>query len=181
MLIQSLKTHFTARRTEWIGAGLMTTWGYYYITHPQLITDPKSAPMFTGMVEVCAFFAQPPVAVGVMALLTGVIRACALLVNGAYENTPLMRLVTAFASAYLWTSITIGFWMAGIANTGLAVYPWLAIMDIISAYSAGYDLVIAENNARKMRTLHGHHSGTERGFVRRVRRLIFPGSFTYGS
>lgn len=181
MLIQSLKTHFSARAMEWIGAGLMGTWGYYVITHPQLFTAPETARLFSGMVRIAEFFGQPPVAIGIMALLTGVTRGGALFINGAYEKTPLIRLLAAFASAYLWTSVCIGFVLSDLSNTSLAVYPWLVVMDIVSGYRAGYDLVIAENTARQMRSLNVQSSGGERGLYRRIRRVIFPGSVGGGS
>lgn len=181
MLIQSLKTHFSARKMEWIGAGMTGTWGYYVITHPQLFTAPATAPLWQGMIRVAEFFGQPPVSIGIMAMLTGILRGGALFINGAYEKTPLIRLLTAFASAYLWTSVSVGFVLSGVANTGLVIYPWLVVMDIVSGYHAGYDLVIAENTARQMRSLNGQPSGSERGVLRRIRRVIFPGSFSSGS
>ncbi len=151
MLIQSLKTHFPARALEWFGAGVMFTYGYYVITHPQLFTAPETARLFSGLARIAEFFGQPPIAIGVMAIITGLVRAGALFVNGAVTKTPLVRLMTSFASAYIWTSVTLGLVMADVANTGLVVYPWLLIADIVSGYRAGYDLVIAESVAKQAR------------------------------
>lgn len=181
MLIQSLKTHFRARTLEWLGAGMMGTWGYYVVTHPQVFTAPETAKLFSGMVRVADFFNQPPAAIGVMALLTGLVRGGALFINGAYEKTPLVRLLTAFVSAYLWTSVSVGLFLSDVSFPGLIIYPWLVIMDIVSSYRAGYDLIIAENVARQVRSLNGQSSGSERGLIRRLRRIIFPGSFGHGA
>lgn len=174
MLIQSFQKHFNARRLEYVGAGFMASWGYYFVTHPQLMTDPTTAPIFDGLRQVAGFFGQPPQSIGVAALLTGTLRMVALIVNGAYEKTPLIRSVTAFASIFIWVSLAMGFWFNGLANPAIIIYPWLAIMDALCLHSAGYDLVIAENNARKVRSLNGHADNIERGIVRRIRRILFP-------
>lgn len=152
MLIQSLKTHFPARVTEWLMAGVLFTWGYYVVTHPQLFTAAETAVLFSGIGRIAEFFGQPPVTIGLMAVLTGFARAAALFVNGAVTKTPLIRLATAFMSAYLWTSICVGLWLSDVANTGLVVYPWFVFADVVSGYRAGYDLVIAENTAKQARS-----------------------------
>lgn len=177
MLIQSLKTHFSARAMEWWGAGAMFSWGYYFVTHPQLLTQSATRETFAGLIRVTDFFGQPPVAIGLMAIFTGMIRACALFVNGAYEKTPLIRLLTAFASAYIWTSILVGFFVINIPNTGLVIYPWLVVADVISGYRAGYDLVIAESIARKVRSLNGQQPSRRSGIIRLVSRVVFSRSY----
>ena len=171
MIIKSLKTHFPARAIEWLMAGVLFTWGYYTITHPQMFTAPGSAHLFSGIGRVSQFFGQPPVAIGVLAMVTGIVRAAALFINGTMTKTPLVRLVTAFISAYLWTSIAIGFWISDVANTGLAVYPWFVFADVVSSYRAGYDLVIAENNARKLGSPRDDYRLTGSGFGRLLDRL----------
>lgn len=163
MLIKSLKTHFPARAIEWLMAGILFSWGYYVVTHPQLFTAPETKAVFSGIVRVSEFFGQPPVTIGLMALLTGFSRAAALFVNGAVTKTPLIRLLTAFGSAYLWTSIAVGLWLSDVANVGLVVYPWFVLADVVSGYRAGYDLVIAENAAKLVRSQHGHGKRSEHG------------------
>lgn len=172
MIFKSLKTHFPARAIEWLMAGVLFTWGYYTIIHPQMFTEPNSAAMFSGVRRISEFFGQPPVAIGVMALVTGIVRAAALFINGTMTKTPLVRLVTAFLSAYLWTSIAVGFWISDVANTGIAVYPWFVFADVASSYRAGYDLVIAENSARKMRSPRDDSNS----IGSRIRRLIGRGA-----
>lgn len=163
MLLKSLKTHFPARVTEWLMSGVLFTWGYYVVTHPQIFTNPETAAIFRGIGSIAEWFGQPPVTMGIMALLTGFARACALFVNGAVTKTPLVRLLTAFMSAYLWTSICVGLWLSGVESTGLVVYPWFVIADVISGYRAGYDLVIAENTAKITRAQRNDRdSGTSR-------------------
>ena len=154
MLIKSLKTHFPARVVEWLMSAIMFSWGYYVVTHPQLFTSPGTREVFSGLAKVAEFFGQPPVTIGIMAIIVGLVRAGALFVNGAVTKTPFIRLVTAFGSAYIWTTILLGFGMTEVANTGLAIYPWFVIADIVSAYRSGYDLVIAETTAKHARSIH---------------------------
>lgn len=168
MLIQRLKTHFPARAIEWLMAGVLFTWGYYIVTHPQLFTAPETKALFSGMVRISDFFGQPPVTIGLMAVLIGFTRGVALFVNGAVTKTPLVRLMTAFMSAYLWTSICVGLWLSDVANTGLVVYPWFVFADIVSGYRAGYDLVIAESVAKQSRSQHDNRKRAGS----RIRRLL---------
>lgn len=166
MLIQSLKTHFPARVLEWWGSGAMFTYGYYVVTHPQMFTAPETKELFSGITRITEFFGQPPVAIGALALLTAVSRAAALFVNGAVTKTPLVRLITAFASAFIWMAISVGLLMSPHANTGLVVYPWLVIADIVSCYRSGYDLVIAESVAQKARAQYaGERDERSRGGI----------------
>lgn len=168
MLIQRLKTHFPARAIEWLMAGVLFTWGYYVITHPQLFSAPETKALLSGIVRISNFFGQPPVTIGLMAILIGFTRGVALFVNGAVTKTPLVRLVTAFMSAYLWTSICVGLWLSDVANTGLVVYPWFVFADIVSGYRAGYDLVIAESVAKQSRSQHDNRKRAGS----RIRRLL---------
>lgn len=168
MLIQRLKNHFPARAIEWLMAAIMFTWGYYIVTHPQLFTAPETKAVFSGIARVAEFFGQPPVAIGLMAVLTGFARAAALFVNGAVSKTPLVRLMAALMSAYLWTSVCVGLWLSDVANTGLVIYPWFVVADIVSGYRAGYDLVIAESVAKQSRSQHDNRKRAGS----RIRRLL---------
>ncbi len=168
MLIQRLKPPFPARAIEWLMAGVLFTWGYYVTTHPQLFSAPETKVLFSGIVRISDFFGRPPVTIGLMAVLIGFTRGVALFVNGAVTKTPLVRLMTAFMSAYLWTSICVGLWLSDVANTGLVVYPWFVFADIVSGYRAGYDLVIAESVAKQSRSQHDNRKRAGS----RIRRLL---------
>lgn len=81
---------------------------------------------------------------GLSAVVVSMIRASALFVNGAYTRTPLIRLATSFASAFVFTQVVIGLMKTGVASTGLPVYAGLVVLDIVSAYRAATDTVYAE-------------------------------------
>lgn len=79
---------------------------------------------------------------GFVAFSVGMARLLALFINGAWARTPLIRLATAAISAFVWTQVVIG--LFAVPNTGLVVYPWLVVIDLVAAYRAGRDAAVAE-------------------------------------
>jgi len=157
MLVVQLKKHFPARWPEWFMACVLATWGSYILLHPQIFVQESSRTALAGMASMVDGY--PPASVwGIAALFTGMVRACALFVNGAYTRTPLIRLVMSFLSAFIWTQVFIGLTNSGVADIGLVVYAWLVVMDIASAYRAATDTVFAEKLRRdvKQELSRGH-------------------------
>ena len=145
MIIRSLRQHWPARKLEWLMAGFLSGWGLYVLMHPRLFTDPATAELLSGLSAISApFTPYPALAWGGAAFLTGLCRIMALFVNGAYTRTPLIRLIAAFMSMFIVTQIVAGLWQSGVPNTGLVVYPWLIVADLLSAYRAAVDVVHAE-------------------------------------
>lgn len=148
MLIQQLRKHFPARFPEWTNSGIMASWGAYVVLHPEIFEQPATRAVLSGLAEL-TWFGYPPASFwGLITLLVGVIRACALFINGAYSRTPMIRLATSAASAFVWAQIVIGLWKTGIPNVGLVVYSGLVVIDIVSAYRAGLDTAVAEGERR---------------------------------
>jgi len=145
MLIRSLRQHWPARKLEWLMAGFMIAWGLYVLLNPRLFTQPETAAVLSGLAMISApFTIYPALAWGGVSFLVGLTRGLALFVNGAYTRTPLIRLIASFASMFIITQICIGLWRSGVPNTGLVVYPWFVIADLLSAYRAAVDVVHAE-------------------------------------
>lgn len=146
MLIRELRKHFPARMPEWINSGIMVSWGAYVLLHPDTYADAK-LDLFEGVlhspdgINGFAFW-------GLVTLIVGMVRGCALFVNGAYSRTPMIRLAASAVSAFVWSQIVIGFWNLNIPTTAIVTYGWLVLMDIISAYRAGVDVAIAEIQRR---------------------------------
>lgn len=143
MLIVSLKQHFPARLPEWWMSFMLVWWGVYVVLHPGLFVDDATRQVFSGMKDMARGY-DPAAMWGLTALFIGMIRACALFVNGAYTRTPIIRLLMSFLSAFIWTQVCIGLFNSGVANTGIVVYAGLVMMDIVSAYRASTDMVFAE-------------------------------------
>lgn len=143
LIIESLKKHFPARFPEWLAAATMTAWGAYLVLYPDLFHAPPIAAVYAGM----ASMAHQPVW-ALAALAIGVTRAAALFINGVYTRTPMIRLVTAFLSAFVWTQVLIGLVRSDIPNLGLIMYASALSADIYSAYRAGIDATFAERQRR---------------------------------
>lgn len=136
MILETSSTwkHFQARFAEWFNAFAMMLWGSYVILHPGMFLDPKLAALWVGLLDVASQQTW-----GLIAFINGVIRLCALYVNGRRKATPSIRLAASFVSAFIWTQIVLGMWNGGTPNTGLVVYPMLILADIYSAFRAGAD------------------------------------------
>jgi hypothetical protein len=73
-------------------------------------------------------------------LLVGTVRLVALAVNGAWvPPTFHIRSVTSALSCFFWFSISLGMAVTGAATTGLAVYPWLLVGDLVCLYRTARD------------------------------------------
>ena len=84
-----------------------------------------------------------------LALVAGA-RMVALLVNGHWQRTPLLRMFGAAVGAAIFAMLSVGFgwpylaaalgyWGASAASTGAATYAVLAAADLLSAFRAGLD------------------------------------------
>lgn len=145
MAITSLRQHWPARKLEWLMSGFMMAWGLYVLFHPQLFTAPETAALFAGLADLSSSISEYPALVwGGSCFTVGLGRAVALFINGAWTRTPLIRLIASFVSMFIMTQIVVGMWNSGVPNTGLVVYPWLVIADLLSAYRAAVDVVHAE-------------------------------------
>ena len=148
MVIASLGKHWPARKMEWVMAGLSVCWGLYVLAHPQMFTADGSAAMFSGMLAMTPGGLSAHGFWGFLACTVGAARMIALYINGAHVRTPVVRVIAAFLTIFVFSQVSIGLWQGGVANTGLVVYPWLVIADIISAYAAGQDAITAEVQRR---------------------------------
>lgn len=152
MIVRSLRQHFPARFPEWWSGGILTLWGLYLLNHPGLFLDPRIKDLFSGMIVVANFWGmgQPSVAWGVTAFSVGLVRLMALFVNGLHTRTPLIRLGTSFASAFIWTQVYLGLYKSGVPNLGLVVYGGLVFSDLCSSYRAGIDVTWAERHRAEL-------------------------------
>jgi hypothetical protein len=140
MVFEEKLSHFPARALEWFGAAKLTTWGIEVLFHPSALSTSTAMDTLTHMAT--------PVTWGLGAFTVGIVRLIALYVNGNHVRTPLVRLITSFASIFVWFWVSVGLLKSGVPTTGLAIYPWLVIADMYSAYRAGSDVVQAEAQYR---------------------------------
>lgn len=148
MLILKLKEHFPARISEWFNAAILSSWGVYLLLHPDLFDQPATRMVTQRMAEMVPLSVNPESVWGLVAFTAGAIRLVALFINGAWSRTPALRLMTAAISAFVWTQVFIGLMI--VPNMGLAVYPWLVVIDLVAAYRAGRDVAISEVARRQL-------------------------------
>lgn len=145
MVVESLKSHWPARKMEWLMSGIMVAWGVYVLLHPEMFHNSATRALLSGLTAISdPFTPYPALFWGGAAFTVGLCRAIALFINGAWTRTPLVRVIASFVSMFIFTQIIIGLWQSGVPNTALVVYPWFVIADLLSAYRAAVDVVHAE-------------------------------------
>lgn len=122
---------FPFRATEWALAAMVTCWGAVVIVAPDMF---GAAASFKGM---AAIMPQPVWGLG--ALVLGILGLIALAVNGLWVATPFIRVVCALARCFFWMQVTLGFLVSNNPTTGLAIYPWLFVLDLWNIYRATKD------------------------------------------
>lgn len=72
-------------------------------------------------------------------------RFAALIINGHYHRTPILRAATAALGAALWAYMAVLFYRpdAQALTTGCGIYAVLAVSDCFSAWRSGRDAMIA--------------------------------------
>jgi len=157
MLIRELRKHWPARKTEWIMAGFLLAWGVYTLMHPEVFTNDGTRLPTAYMVSMVAPISSYPALVwGGGAALIAAARLIALLINGSWTRTPLIRTVMAMLSIFVITQIWIGLFKSGVPNWGVVVYPFLAGTDTLSAFRAAVDVVHAEAERGAMKETTNH-------------------------
>lgn len=127
--------HFHSRFAEWFNAGFLTCWGIYVIMHPGMMSDPRVAAIWVGLLRTASQETW-----GLAAVIVGVCRLGALYINGAHKRTPMIRLIASFFSAFIITQIVVGMFNGTAPNTGLIAYPAFILADIYSAFRASADM-----------------------------------------
>lgn len=136
-LARGVTDHFPARASEWVLAGMITHWGVIVLQPDNLFAR---SPAYQQM----ALLADEKMW-GYSAIAIGFTRFVALVINGTFSSTwygrwsPHVRSVLSGASCFFWTQISLGIWAADVNTTGLAIYPWLTVLDIWNAIRASND------------------------------------------
>jgi len=125
---------------EWILSAAMVGWGLITLGSPDLfITQPFYYPMLLVMGQL---------EWGITALVTGLVRLCFLVINGAWRPSAHIRAVGCFLGAMLWGKLLIAAlglaWLSPIN----ALYFAALVLDIISLWFCAGDAKLADLAAR---------------------------------
>lgn len=137
--VTHLREAFHQRLCEWELATILFVWGFFLLL-PVDTLDSKSYAAFRMLMDQTHW--------GAFIALGGAMRLGALAVNGAWRPMYYVRAWLSVTTLVLWIMITLGILWSGSTGTGLAVYPVLAVFEVISLLRSARDAAIAEANAK---------------------------------
>jgi hypothetical protein len=142
MLI-SLHEHFKIRLTDWLLSAILLSWGMALFA-----VNPKVwlLPTFSGLSSIAGQFTWAVVATGLALARLG-----ALFVNGAVRRSPHLRLIGAFLSIFIWVQLSLGVLFGDLVGPGIAIFPWLALADMLNVHRAAQDAWTSDTRARQLR------------------------------
>lgn len=145
MIVVRFQQTFPLRVAEWAAAGILITLGVVLLNNPEIF----------GLVQHEAMRRLAPQPVwGWACFVVGLIRFMALVINGAWRASPHIRAVCAFMSCFVWLQFSLGLAASSVVTTGLAVYPWLLLLDIHNVFRASADARLADERARAGKGQH---------------------------
>lgn len=127
-LVKGITGHFALRVADWFLSAIMFNFGLVLAGPAHVLNHPA----FAGLARIADEHVWAAFCLGV-----GFVRLAALVVNGTYPRfrwSPHIRCLCALASLMVWFNISLGFWLAEVATTGIAVYPWLMLFDVYNVY-----------------------------------------------
>ena len=123
---------FPQRLAEWLFAAQLCTWGLILLRPEDTFgLSTSMGPLLRVATEgTWAWYAAS----------VGSVRLLALFVNGwLVPHTYLFRIICSFLSVLAWLTISLGLMSSGNASTGLAVYPWIFVAEMVCLYRTGRD------------------------------------------
>lgn len=139
MIVVRFQKTFPLRVSEWAMSAVLVNLGVLILCNPEVFEQPQHAAM--------ARMAGPYIW-GWACLVMGVVRATALIINGAWRASPHIRALTAFLSCFIWLEITFGLASSQIVALSLAVYPWFLLLDTYNVFRASSDARAADDRAK---------------------------------
>lgn len=146
MIIQRLH-EFPDRAIEWLLGFIILTWGLILVANPDIF---ETSWLYAGWKSILG----DELIWGWLATFAGFARVTALFVNGAWHRTPAVRVITSFASMFLWFWVVVGMLRVDI-STGLGVYPWMMLGEAFSVYRASGDAFEARQRRLSVRSALG--------------------------
>lgn len=128
---EHVSSTFLERLGEWLFAAQLFTWGL-------IVSRPEATFSSPPLVPLSRIASEDTWAA--YAMTVGGVRLFALFINGwVLPHTYLFRIVCSFLSVLAWLTITLGLISSGQATTGLAVYPWIFLAEMVCLWRTGRD------------------------------------------
>ena len=145
-IYEGIRSHFPARKSEWVLSGIMAGWGLWLLLWgPEVFLEARG---YASMVEWSRHtvpFISPQTAWGLTALVVGIIRLAALTINGTFVHTaygrwsPHVRALLSYGCCLVFAWIEMGIVLSPGRSTGEVVYIGLALLDFLNARDAASD------------------------------------------
>ena len=133
-VFHGIASHFYKRVASWIMAIMIMNIGIVLLIHGNMF-DTNLSYTFMGRIAEEHTWAYGCLGVGLLRL-TG------LVVNGGFKNfrwSAHMRSIGSGLSCLIWLQIAIGFMVAPQTGLGMAIYPFLLILDAYNSYVAAQE------------------------------------------
>lgn len=133
MIFLHVKKHFSARASEWMLAGILTSIGLMFL-RPETMFDKSF--VYVGLARIANEQTW-----GWFCFIFGAIRLAALVINGAWVPSSYhLRAFTAFVACFFWFQLTLGLIMIMQPSILLAIVPWLFMLDMLNCHRAATDV-----------------------------------------
>jgi hypothetical protein len=130
------------RALDWMCAAMIFGWGVTLLLPGETLT---SSPAYLELLD-----RFPESVWGVILLGIGLLRFAALLINGHWRPSPLLRGAAALLGAIVWGQFLLGFLatslIMGVVSAGVAVNAVMLIADLYSTARAGADYVRGQHS-----------------------------------
>ena len=140
--LYNVREKFSFRANEWFFSLAFLVWGATMVAWPHMFDRP--------FYESFKRFGPQSLWTTVI-LLIGTVRMAALIVNGAWRSTPLIRMVMAMLSCMVWLELTLGIFYVGYGTISISLYPIILIADLYNVYKAGGDIYLANAHAKNIK------------------------------
>ena len=140
----TLKRRVRVRSGEWMTSAMLITFGFMLSSRPDMFNS-----------EFYAGLAWAPQSLwAAVSMIIGFARVSTLVINGAWRYSAHARALLAAASVFIWGGLVEGIWAFGRPTLGMALCPWLLIIDLCALWWASGDardsIIAARRRASKI-------------------------------
>lgn len=142
-MLVSLHEQFPVRVTDWLLSAILLSWGVALFSVSPAVWN---LPTFSGLSVIATQLTW-----AATATFIGLGRVAALFINGAVRRSPHARALGAGLSIFIWVQLSLGVVFSDQIGPGIAIFPWLALADMLNVYRACNDAKVSDIKARDRR------------------------------
>ncbi len=129
-----IRRRFGPRLTEWLVSTQTMLWGVVLLLPADTFhASPATWAFFNAIMQEWQW--------GALMFTLGAARLIGIIINGTRPRvTPYIRLVSSFVGFFVWIGVTYSFAASGVVSTWIAIYPAIAVVELINMYRAATDV-----------------------------------------